>query len=227
MQQCKRCGSCCEKGGPSLHPEDRELLKSGLLQYERLITIRKGELALFPSQDDPEPTEQELVKIGGKGRDWECSFFDRGEKSCSIYEHRPLECRQLQCWDSSALEEIAGHNVLTRIDIISPDDPIMEYILQHERECPIPEQEKFFTASSPRPEGKEALEALTELVRKDLAIRAVVAEGFNLSLPLELFYFGRPIHVMLDAYGMSAREDNGNVVIERGPLPRVHVPPAL
>jgi Fe-S-cluster containining protein len=215
IQECKRCGNCCKKGGPSLHPEDKSLLTDGFIKHYHLITIRKGELVLGLLDDDPEPTAQEMVKIGGKGKDWACIFFDGQNNSCSIYEHRPLECRLLQCSETSALEEIAGHNTISRIDLIPSNHPIMGFILNHEKQCPIPDQERFHAAASRSPESEEALAELTKLVRKDLDIRSDAADQFDMPLPLELFLFGRPIHTLLAAYGLAATEISGNITITR------------
>ena len=73
---CIRCGTCCKKGGPALHLEDKEILLAGHIKRESLITIRKGELALSPLSGRPGPVEKELVKIAGKGKGWVCCFFD-------------------------------------------------------------------------------------------------------------------------------------------------------
>ena len=48
---CNRCGSCCKQGGPALHMQDLDLVLSGKLHFEDLITVRRGELALQPLTD--------------------------------------------------------------------------------------------------------------------------------------------------------------------------------
>ena len=198
-----------------MHPEDKFLLTDGIIQYDHLVTIRKGELVLSPLDEDPEPTAQEMVKIAGKGKNWECIFFDGQDGVCSIYDHRPLECRLFQCWETSALEEIAGHNTLSRIDFIPSSHPVMECILNHEKQCPIPDPDRFYAAASYSPESKEALAKLTELVRKDLEIRAEAVEQFDLSLSFELFLLGRPIHSLLSVYGLTVTQDGGTITITR------------
>ncbi len=40
---CLRCGTCCEKGGPGLHQEDRMLIEKGQIPAKYLYAIRKGE----------------------------------------------------------------------------------------------------------------------------------------------------------------------------------------
>jgi Fe-S-cluster containining protein len=213
ISECQRCGTCCVKGGPSLHLEDKELLTNGHIKHEQLITIRKGEMALSPSHEEPETIEKELIKIAGKGKDWECICLDRDGNSCTIYEHRPLECRVLECWDTSELESIAGQNTLTRADIIAPDNPINEFIKLHELKCPVPEPYRIRAALSSEADAPQALAQLTEIVRMDLAIRAEAVRRFDIPLSLELFYFGRPIHVMLNSHGLRTTEKDGIIQI--------------
>lgn len=215
ISECKRCGTCCIKGGPSLHLEDKELLEKGHIKLEQLITIRKGEMANSPLQEEPEPIAQELIKIVGKGKEWECTYLKQDEMLCTIYENRPLECRLLECWDTSALENISGQNILTRADIISSDNPINEFIRYHELKCPVPTPEKILMALSSGEESDQALAELTELVQRDLFIRAEAVGRLNISLPLEIFYFGRPIHVMLNAHGLRAIEKDGAIQITK------------
>jgi Fe-S-cluster containining protein len=193
--------------------EDKELLKKGHIKLEQLITIRKGEMANLPMQDEPEPIAQELIKIVGKGKEWACIYLQRDEMECTIYENRPLECTLMECWDTSSLENVVGQNTLTRADIIPSDNPINEFIKYHELKCPVPAPERIRTALSSDEESTQALAELTELVQRDLFVRTQAIERLNLSLPLEIFYFGRPIHVMLNAHGLRAIEKDGTIQI--------------
>ena len=170
-------------------------------------------MAHSPLQDEPEPITQELIKIGGKGKDWECAFWERDNKLCTIYEHRPLECRLLECWNPSPLEDAVGQNTLTRADIIAQDDPINELIRFHELHCPIPPPDKIRMALSSEGAGPEVLAKLTELVHRDLVVRAEAIGGYDIPLPLEILYFGRPIHVILNAHGLRAIENNETIRI--------------
>lgn len=64
---CDRCGTCCRQGGPALHVQDRHLVAPGFLEFDVLVTIRRGELARYPLSGHPEPVRQELIKIQGQG----------------------------------------------------------------------------------------------------------------------------------------------------------------
>ena len=135
IRQCKQCGTCCRKGGPILHLEDRDILRARHIQVQHLITIRQGELAYSPVTNDLHPTTRELIKTAGRGDDWTCCFFDERTGACSIYEYRPLECRLLQCWDTAPLEAVINRETLARTDIIPADDPILPLIAHHDQEC--------------------------------------------------------------------------------------------
>jgi len=197
ITQCMRCGTCCLKGGPILHHEDKKILRAGHVGYQYLVTIRKGELALNPLSGKLEPVHRELVKVAGKGKDWSCCFYDEKEASCMIYEHRFLECRLLKCWDTSELISVIGKNTITRADIINRDDPILSVIRTHEKACPLQEVENLIFTLSQGTDKSKTLAKLTELVRKDLAIRSYALSELGLKPEFEFFIFGRPLSKLL------------------------------
>jgi Fe-S-cluster containining protein len=197
IDSCIRCGTCCRKGGPVLHHEDKEILRAGYLSYRHLVTIRKGEPAFDPVREEVRPVERELVKVRGKGGEWTCFFFDEENSSCTIYEHRPLECRLQKCWDTPALEGLIGKDTIVRADIINAGDPILEVMEMHERECSYQEVEELLDSLSRGGKNPQALARLNELARKDLAIRLYAIRDLGLDEDYELFIFGRPLFKVL------------------------------
>jgi Fe-S-cluster containining protein len=208
--QCERCGTCCMKGGPALHLEDAELLKKKIIGRESLITIRKGEPVILPDREAPVWSKTEIIKLRGKPSEWTCIFFDGSNSSCSIYQHRPQECALLKCWDTVALRGIAGRNLLKRSDIIAGDEPVMQYIDAFENECGF---EILAMMNLDRHNGisRETLAELNDMVNRDLTIRATAQKDLNLSLELELFYFGRPVFTVLSQFSLIPREVNGKI----------------
>jgi Fe-S-cluster containining protein len=200
---CIRCGTCCLKGGPVLHEEDKKILRAGHIGYQHLVTIRKGELAFNPLSSKAEPSQQELVKVAGKGKDWACCFYDEKKASCTIYEHRFLECRLLKCWDTSELISVIGKNTITRPDIINSDDPILWLIENHEKECPYHEVNKLIFALPQEKDTSKTLTKLTEFACKDLAMRSYANSELGLKAEFESFIFGRPLFKILSACGIS------------------------
>ena len=58
-----------------------------------------------------------------------------------------------------------------------------------------------------------AMAQLTELVNADLAIRSQAHKKLQFSLELELFYFGRPLFVILKQFDIIAREEYGALTL--------------
>ncbi|MGD8702110.1 MAG: YkgJ family cysteine cluster protein, partial [Desulfosarcina sp.] len=104
--QCRRCGVCCEKGGPSLHHEDRHLVDSGRIPARCLFTLRQGELARDNVKGVLAPLSAEIIKIKGQSGSWTCMFYDDETRGCGIYDHRPLECRALNCRDTRRIAKV-------------------------------------------------------------------------------------------------------------------------
>lgn len=214
ITECQRCGTCCRKGGPALHHEDKELLLKGQITHMDLVTVRNGEPAYTPISDSVTATDREIVKIKGQGSDWVCGFLEQLDNSCRIYEQRPLECRLQQCWDNQALLELVGKDTITRRDIINPSDPINEFIDLHDRECPCDILQSLSGAEAGEP-APELMSTLTELVKKDLNLRSQVSTAFKLPVETELFLFGRPLFVILSSYGLELTETDGDIRLSR------------
>jgi Fe-S-cluster containining protein len=169
--------------------------------HQHLVTIRKGELVFDPVLGTLRPVHQELIKVRGKGEDWSCYFFDDKSSSCTIYEHRFLECRLLKCWDPSELLSVIGKNTISRADIINPEDPIMKVIETHEQECPYHEVQELIFNLSRRTGKSKTVAQLTELVKKDLAIRSYAISELGLQEEFEFFVFGLPLFKVLRRMG--------------------------
>ncbi|MFC1826558.1 YkgJ family cysteine cluster protein [Thermodesulfobacteriota bacterium] len=210
--ECERCGTCCLKGGPALHNEDKRLLLQKFIDRKSLITIRRGEPVFSLDGCRPEWTQTEIIKLKGKHAGWSCIFYDQNSFICTIYHRRPLECILLKCWDTVELEAISGKRLLSRFDIISSHEPIIKYIQRHEKECSL----EIFDQLSIRQNGtinKSTLAELTALVNKDLVLRSEAILHLNLNLDLELFYFGRPLFKILSQFALIPREINGKIIL--------------
>ena len=200
------------KGGPALHIEDKKLLIQKIINQESLITIRKGEPVFSLEESKLEWATTDIIKLKGKPAEWSCIFCDQDRLACSIYQHRPLECILFKCWDTVELKTIAGKNLLSRFDIISPDERIIKYIHSHEKVCSF----QILGQLVPKQNGKfdkNALAELNELVNKDLELRSEALMKLNLNLDLELFYFGRPLFKILSQFALIPREVNGKIIL--------------
>ena len=207
---CKRCGTCCRKGGPVLHREDKEILRVGHMGYGQLVTVRKGEPVFNPLKGRVERVSKEVIKIRGKAKDGSCYFYLEADAACALYEHRFLECRLLKCWDTADIIRVAGRNTISREDIINRGDPVLDVIVAHERECPVEELEDLITASSSGGDRKGIFARLGEMVAKDLSVRSYALSELGLDQAVELFIFGRPLVELLRDRGLTVRMPKGH-----------------
>ena len=217
---CDRCGTCCVKGGPALHIEDRPLLESSRLLPKHLVTIRKGEPVFDLSGEKTEPAAAEIIKLKGTGTKWTCLFFEDKEAACTIYRHRPLECSLLKCWDTADLENIVGKNLLRRSDLMLPGNPVLPYIAVHEEKCSLANLSKLVEKVADHNSRENGLEELAFLVNKDLAIRSQACTELRLDIDLELFCFGRPLFKILEQFAIRLQEENGRYTLtaDGGPV---------
>ena len=118
------------KGGPTLHEEDAILFAKGILKRSHVYTLRKSEV-VRNIEDTLVALEQEIIKIKGQGEAWSCMFYDDDQGACRIYDHRPLECRALKCWDLRGFKEVMARPCLQRRNLIKPDDGILKIISAH------------------------------------------------------------------------------------------------
>lgn len=209
QNECKRCGTCCEKGGPALHTQDLPLIEKGLLSFESFITIRKGEFVHDPVSNSIKPVKKELLKIRGIKDSWACNFYDKTRNGCTIYNHRPLACKILKCWDTDDILALAGKDLLSRLDIVKESNPLREKLIEHEELFPCPDLKAISQTISPS--SKKTIKKLERIINKDIAYRLQAIDEFNLSVLLELFYFGRPLFQLLTPFGFTTRETSSGI----------------
>lgn len=204
QDSCQQCGQCCLNGGPALHGPDLELIQSGRIPQSDLITLRKGEMAHNPVVGKVQPLEQELVKLKGTGRQWNCCYFDTSCNTCSVYGHRPLACRVLKCWEPKALLELVNRDTLTRLDILGENDPLWKLIVEHDAMFPCPDL--LSLPSWAADENGTSRQDLQNMVNGDVTFRDKIAKEYALKVSDELFYFGRPLFQLLQPFGIRVSE---------------------
>lgn len=189
---CQRCGTCCRKGGPALHIDDLDLLAH--IPMSDLVCLRKGEPVFDPRADSLLPLKSELLKIRGKGSGWECVYFAPGDKSCTVYGHRPLECRSLSCSDTCGIFEVMGRAPLTREDVIPKESALWACIVEHEHGFPV---DRAFQLARQHDAAHPISEDLDDMIRRELAFRQVLAERVQTADEALWAYFGRPLWMVL------------------------------
>jgi Fe-S-cluster containining protein len=206
--QCQRCGTCCEKGGPSLHREDRPLVEAGQIPVRCLFTIRRGELARDNVKGILAPLAEEIIKIKGQPGRWTCLFYDNKTRGCGIYAHRPLECRALNCRDTRRIEKVYETDRLTRRDLLSGVDGLWDLVETHERRCGY-DGLKSLVREGDRDGRPKKEEALLEVIRYDSHVRRLTTEQGGMDGSMLDFIFGRPLVDTIRIFDIALVKENG------------------
>ncbi len=214
ITECIRCGTCCEKGGPCFHREDRTLIEEGKILSKYLYTIRKGELVHDNVKGCLKPMDSDIIKIKGKKDSWTCLFFDEVKKECTIYGDRPLECRALKCWDTRELERIYANTRLTRNDLVSEVRGLWDLIKGHQAHCDYKKIQPLIEDLAGS-ENNHARQKMLEIVRYDAEIRKLVVARGGLDSEMLDFLFGRPLTKTLGNYGVKVHQIGEKIYLNR------------
>jgi len=209
ITECIRCGTCCKKGGPSFHLEDKVLIEKGIILSKYLYTIREGELCYDNVKKSILPAASDILKIKGQKDSLTCIFFNEKENECTIYDNRPLECRALKCWDTREIERIYSKNRLTRKDLISPIEGLWDLIEDHQNRCSY-ETFKLFIDALNKDKKDEVLNGILDIIKYDAQIRELVVQKGSLDPEMTDFIFGRPITETIRIYGFKIIKQNDN-----------------
>jgi Fe-S-cluster containining protein len=204
LSGCSRCGTCCRKGGPALHREDRRLVEEGVIHTRYLYTLRPGEPAEDPVAGRRVAAETDIIKIKGAGGSWTCWFFEEPGAGCRIYGDRPLECRKLECWNPAPLERAYAHGRLTRRELLGGIDGLWELVEDHERRCRIGDVLGALAAGPPKTGGRR--KALAAILAYDAELRRLVVSRGGLEPEMTDFLFGRPLQKILPQLERYAEE---------------------
>ena len=209
ITHCIRCGTCCKKGGPSFHLEDKLLIEKGIILSKYLYTIREGELFYDNIKESILPAVSDIIKIKGQKDSWTCIFFNEKENECTIYDNRPLECRALKCWDTREIEKIYSKNRLTRRDLLSTIEGLWDLIEDHQKRCSY-EKLNLFINILKKDNKNEALKGTLDIIEYDAQIRELVVKKGGLDPEMTDFIFGRPITETIRMYGFKIKKQDDN-----------------
>ncbi|NCC25148.1 MAG: YkgJ family cysteine cluster protein [Deltaproteobacteria bacterium] len=186
---CLQCGTCCRRGGPALHAADLGLVQDGSILLEALVCFRPGERVLDNVQGGLKHLDRDLLKIRGLSEPGPCLHFDQISSSCTIYGHRPLECRILECWNTEPMLEVYEQDRLSRTDILTAGSALAEMAIWHERE--------FSWALIDRLMTENNFLEIIDLARREWAFRRTLTDRLGIR-DINLWHcFGRPLHLAL------------------------------
>jgi Fe-S-cluster containining protein len=208
---CLRCGECCRQGSPSLHQEDLDLISRSLLSTREIYTLRKGEPVKFNVEGRFGILPGELIKIKEDPATGHCIFYQNQEHRCSIYEHRPLQCRIQACWNPQAMEKLWQQEKLTRVEVLGDHEAVLDLLQAHDTRCAPQRLDAAFKRLHETRE-EEALEQVLEMLRQDLAIRTLCKEKLEFEEEELEFLLGRSLARIVRVYGVRVEEsDDGSM----------------
>ena len=208
INACQCCGTCCTKGGPALHREDRSLVADGVILLKNLFTIRRGELAYDNIQRQLIHTTDEIIKLKGRNGSWACRLLDRQNNTCRIYSQRPVECRLLKCWDSGDIETMYATERLVRKDLVGNVAGLWDLIADHEERCSYLKLAEWVKQMQVERDRQSAAR-IVEAINYDIQIRKLLAEQQNLDPELLDFLFGRPLEFTFAGFGYEIKRTDG------------------
>ena len=210
---CLRCGTCCRKGGPTLHREDRDLVESGVLPVNLLYTIRTGEIVRDPVRETTLYADSDIIKLRGSGRDWRCVLFDEDNSQCRKYDNRPAECRAMECWDTREIEAMYAHDRLTRQDLLGGIEGLWEFIIEHEDKCDY-RKLRYLKSEMEDGDNGDAADQILEMIRYDAAARELSVEKAGTDPEHLEFLFGRPMSVTINGLGLRLKKEGETTTVD-------------
>jgi len=194
---CIKCGECCRKNGPALHLDDLHLLRNKTLDRKDLLLLRRGEPAMDNVLGRPVLLSRELIKIRSKKSDTtECIFLDPDSSLCTIHQMRPLECSLLECWNTGPLISKYQSGRLTRKEIFRPGSAMDELISLHEERCSVAELSGLLQAAVENPDKNQ--DKIKAMLGYDRSFRQTILEKTVAEESELLFYFGQPLHELME-----------------------------
>ncbi len=198
IRSCIRCGTCCEKGGPALHSEDRIFLQKGTLRPIHLFTLRAGELAFNPLEERLVELSYEMIKVKNRDGSSTCTFYDADQHACGIYESRPLECRVLKCWDTKDLEDLFMKDLLSRVDLCPKGSAVEGLISAYERSFPPGRIYSLLSEAGSQEGTRQSNPEIDRMISTDEAFRKKVVESMGVKETELEFFFGRPVRSIIE-----------------------------
>lgn len=204
---CIRCGECCLRSSPSLQMEDIPKVTGGAIKRTDLYAVRAGELVWDNVHGELRKIPREIIKIR-EGKGGACRFYDPAERSCVIYEHRPIQCAALTCWDPTEFMKVFAGPQASRKDIIQ-DTNLLRLMKVHEERCGYALLERMVRAIQVR--GEQAVQIILGILRFDHEIRELSSSRLGLH-PCEMdLIYGRPLRETIVMFGLKvALEPDGS-----------------
>ena len=199
---CIGCGTCCLTSSPTLYLADLHLFGTGGPGRESFYTLRAGEKVFSARLAQSQSLEQDLVKIR-ENRHKGCIFLRDGK--CAVYENRPLQCRNLECWSGRDAKALADKPRLGRAEIFSDDETALALATEYDIKLPAAElvQALDQAAAGDQPAAASAL----HMIETDHRLRSGITLRYGYGPELLELLLGRPAMTVCLAHGLEVALD--------------------
>jgi len=202
-ERCIRCGTCCLHGSPTLYAEDLPKIESGEIPRSSLYTLRQGEVVSSSRLGKTFALEEDLLKIR-EASDGGCGFLSESSK-CGVYEHRPLQCAQLECWVESSGKDLEGTPRLDRRKLYEGNETALALIEEYDLKLPSVALAEILVRAR-KGEADAAAEGL-EKIELDYRLRAGVEAKLGFDQGEQELLLGRSVLEVAHAHGLKVEVD--------------------
>ncbi|MBF0537347.1 MAG: YkgJ family cysteine cluster protein [Nitrospirae bacterium] len=204
QQECIRRGQCCMRGSATLHVADADLIINATVKYSDLFTIREGELVYNNLDDEFVTIDYELIKINEKKGTRTCSFFEEDGSVCTIYEHRPAQCRAYECWNTEGFVSTFNEEKLTREHLLAGNDTLLDIVRTHEDRCSYAMLAELVGMIR---DGSDVVAEVFDALSYDEALRSLLTEKLGIAPSFMPLILGRPLADTIIMFGYKVETD--------------------
>jgi Fe-S-cluster containining protein len=213
LDHCRQCGTCCRKGGPAIHQEDKKLLVNGHIPLKYLFTIRKNEPVYDNIQGCIISAPSDIIRIKSLESSNTCVFFNPDHNQCTIYDYRPLECRILECWNTLEIEERYNKGRLSRQELLANTPYISDMVEYHENRCGYHIIKRLIHQLN-QDKNQNILKNIREILAFDNHFRILAIEKSICKTDVMDFLFGSSLQNTLPRMGLKViRKKDGYCLI--------------
>jgi Fe-S-cluster containining protein len=206
--RCLGCGTCCITSSPTLYAEDLERIGPESLPRQALYTLRPGERVSSAREGGARLLDRELIKLRegrpeGSATGAGCVFLEKGR--CGMYEHRPMQCRVLECWSGRHAGQLAGHPRLTRAMLFADDETALALIEEYDLKLPAGELTRALESAARR--DADASDQALVMLEMDHNLRQGVSQRYGYSAQDLDLMWGRPALLVARSHGLEPAFD--------------------
>lgn len=198
---CLGCGRCCRAGSPALLAREADLVGPGGPFWGQVYAVRIGEPMADLRRGETRPAARERIKLREDRNG--CLFLDPAG-GCRVYEHRPAQCRALECWRPESSLSTEHEPLLDRPTALAGRRVALDYLAAHQARCPA---DDLIDLSTRAETDRAARDRLIDQIGFDGHVRRFALEKGDLEADELNLVLGRPLEVVL--IGLGWRLDPG------------------